>query len=239
MSTLQIGPNSAQTVELTDGVPATTVTVQVDPAVDGDSVQIMFRDLDTGHQIFAQREDMFRQTTQRRRLQGDTPQADSGEPHVERKITLAPGRYEVTLNGQGDLHLNSIEATGATATGRTVTIGGGAPKLVLHTASGRGLVTGVVTFHGSPDAGAMVLLIPATFGDPAGIDMPVRDQSNSDGSFEMSGVLPGGYILVAIDHGWDVNWSDPSTLKRYLMHGVALNIKTSAVLKEKIEALAP
>jgi hypothetical protein len=143
------------------------------------------------------------------------------------------------VNGTGDVHLASIEAAGATATGRTVAIEGGAPKLVLHTASGRGVVSGVVNFHGHPDAGAMVLLIPATFGDPSGVDLPGRDQSNSDGSFEISGVLPGGYILVAIDHGWDVNWSDPATLRRYLVHGVALEIKPPADLKERIEALAP
>jgi hypothetical protein len=235
LSTIQIGAGSPRTVDFSDGVPAANVTIKVDPAADQDNLQVSFRDLDTGHTTYAQRfQDLGRQMARRRNQAqgGDAPSPDAHAPRPDRTVSLPPGKYEVFLSGTGDVHLAIIEATGATATGRIVTIGSGAPKLFLHTASGRGTVTGIVNFKGQPDPGAMVLLVPATLGDPTGLDEPSRDQSNTDGSFEMTGMLPGGYILIAIDHGWDVNWSDPSTLRRYLMHGVPLEIKPGSDLKQ-------
>jgi hypothetical protein len=32
------------------------------------------------------------------------------------------------------------------------------------------------------------------------------------------------WTLLAIDHGWAVKWSDPSTLSRYLLHGVVVDL---------------
>ncbi len=85
----------------------------------------------------------------------------------------------------------------------------------------------------------MVLLVPATLGDPAGLNVTRRDQSNSDGSFDITNVLPGAYILVGIDHGWDVNWSDPATLRRFLMQGLPLDLTSAGDRKEKVEAQEP
>ena len=243
LSTIQVGGGSARTLDLSEGSPATNVTVRVDPAADLDSLQISFRDLQTGQVTYAQRiQDLRHQSLRRRRQSQDDSDSgppESGTPRPDRTVSLMPGTYEVFLNGIGDVYLAAIEAAGATAAGRTVTIAGGAPKLFLHTATGLGTVSGIVTSHGQPDAGAMVLLIPATLGNPSGIDLPSRDQSNTDGSFEMSGLLPGGYILVAIDHGWEVNWSDAATLRRYLMHGVPLDIKPGADVKQALQAQSP
>jgi hypothetical protein len=241
LSTLEIGEGSPRTVDLSDAVPAATVTVQVDPAADRDSLQISFRDLETGSTFYAQRSQNFgRQFPRRRgRPQNDPPTQLPTAPLADRTVSLPSGKYEVFLNGAGDLHLAGIDATGATATGRTITIGTGAPKLFLHIAAGLGTVTGFVNLQGKPDAGAMVLLVPATLGNLSGFDLPSRDQSNTDGSFELSGILPGGYILLAIDHGWEINWADPATLRHFLLHGVPIDIKPNSDLKQTIQAQSP
>ncbi len=66
-----------------------------------------------------------------------------------------------------------------------------------------------------------------------------QDQTNTDGSFDLANIIPGQYILVGIDHGWQINWGDPSTLRRYLMEGVPVDLKSSAVVKQNITAQAP
>lgn len=154
-------------------------------------------------------------------------------------VEVPPGRYEVVLNGKPDLRLTGITAQSATAVGRFVTVPSGDSALNLHVAEGRATITGFATTQGRPSVGAMVLLVPATLEDPAGLNIIRRDQTNTDGSFDLNDVLPGEYILIAIDHGWQVNWRDPSTLRGYMMHGVPLDLTSSASVKQNIEAQAP
>jgi hypothetical protein len=154
-------------------------------------------------------------------------------------IEVPPGRYEVVLNGKPNLYLTGITAQSAEAVGRFVTVTSGSSTLNLHVADGRATVTGIATMGGKPSVGAMVLLVPATLGNPDSLNIIRRDQTNTDGSFDLNDVLPGQYILVAIDRGWQVNWKDPSTLRSYILRGVPVVLASTASLKENIEALAP
>jgi hypothetical protein len=120
-----------------------------------------------------------------------------------------------------------------------VTVGAGESTLTVHVASGRASLSGVATLDGKPAVGAMVLLVPITIEDPNSITVLRQDQTNTDGSFDLANVIPGQYILVAIDHGWQINWGDPSTLRRYLMQGVPVELKSSAIVKQNITAQAP
>ena len=242
---IQIPPNSARTIDLSQAILTTPVTIRIDPAADRPSLQIGFRDLENGRITYVEGLQGFGYRSPRRRLSAaNVPAALTSddlaqERHAARSVDLKPGRYEVILSGIDDLHLTSIEATGAAATGRTVTINGGSPALTLHVASGRANITGFVRSHGAAIKGAMILLVPATLGDPSGFDILRRDQSNTDGSFEMQNVLPGTYILVAIENGWNVNWQDPSTLRRFLMRGTPLDLNAARDRSETIEAQLP
>jgi hypothetical protein len=158
---------------------------------------------------------------------------------ADRVIEVPPGRYEVVLQGRGNVFLTGLTAKGAETAGRYVTVGAGDSTLTVHTASGRASVSGVASLDGKPVVGAMMLLVPVTIEDPNSITMLRQDQTNTDGSFEIANVIPGQYILVAIDHGWGINWGDPSTLRQYLMQGVPLELKSSAVMKQNIAAQAP
>jgi hypothetical protein len=154
-------------------------------------------------------------------------------------MELPPGRYEVVLQGQPNIFLTGLAAKGAETVGRYVTVGAGDSTLTIHVASGRASLSGVATLDGKPCAGAMILLVPITIEDPNSISFLRQDQTNTDGSFGLENVLPGQYILVAIDHGWQINWGDPATLRRYLMQGVPVELKPSAMMKQNIAAQAP
>jgi hypothetical protein len=51
-----------------------------------------------------------------------------------------------------------------------------------------------------------------------------RDQSDSDGTFTLSGVVPGRYTLMAIEDGWDLEWADPGVLQKYIAGGETVEI---------------
>ena len=239
-ATVRIAENSAHVLDASQATLGVAVSVKIEPEAESSSLQISFRDLENGHVSSIQSPRSLGGARGGRggRDGGDSIPAKSGDG-ANRTIDLQTGRYEVFLNGGGDVHLVSIDAKGATAVGRTVTITSGAPVLTLHIAHGRASVTGFVQSRGKPVEGAMVLLVPATQGDPSGLEKMRRDQSNTDGSFDITGVLPGAYILVAIDHGWDVNWADPTTLRRFLMRGLPLDLSTAGEQKETLEALLP
>jgi hypothetical protein len=156
----------------------------------------------------------------------------------ETGFQVPPGRYEINSGGRGDTYLTGISAQGAEVAGRFVTFHGGDVTLTLHTASGHATVTGMTTFDGKPSIGAMVLLVPAGLDDPGSFATVVLDQTNTDGSFDLQNIIPGQYILIAINHGWNVNWKDPATLRRYLMQGVPLELRSGQNLKQNITTQA-
>jgi protocatechuate 3,4-dioxygenase beta subunit len=161
------------------------------------------------------------------------------DPGADRTMEVPPGRYEVVLQGKPELYLTGITAKGAEAAGRYVTLPGGASTLTLHLASGRATVTGVAVFQDKPSVGALALLVPTTIDDPNSLRILRRDQTNSDGSFDLADVIPGQYILVVIDHGWEINWSDPSTLRSYLTQGIPVDLASGANVKQNVSAQAP
>jgi hypothetical protein len=172
----------------------------------------------------------------RRRFQ---PDAKPTEDSPERHLTVPAGQYQVTLAGDPDLYLTTVTLKGAAIASRVVTLPGGPATLTLNVARGRASVIGHAVLVGKPVDGAMVMLVPTTFGQPGAIDLLRRDQSNTDGSFELADVIPGNYILFAIDRGWTVNWHDPATLNRYLVHGTPLSLQPRSKVQQEIPAQAP
>ena len=164
---------------------------------------------------------------------------DQREPNADRTIEVPPGRYEVVLQGRPNIFLTGLTGKGAETAGRYVTVGAGESTLTIHVATGRASLSGVATLEGKPSGGAMILLVPITIEDPNSITVLLQDQTNTDGSFELANIIPGQYILVAIDRGWQINWGDRSTLRRYLTQGVPVDLKSSAIVKQNITAQAP
>ena len=81
---------------------------------------------------------------------------------------------------------------------------------------GQGQVTGVVEY-GKPGAGVMVLLVRKS-GQEMEEDSRL-DESDSDGTFSLGGIVPGDYVLLAIKDGWDLEWSKSEVLRPYYPRG--------------------
>jgi len=87
-------------------------------------------------------------------------------------------------------------------------------------------VEGYVRREGQPVPGVFVALVPADADtDP---DLFRRYQSDLDGSFTFNNVVPGNYIVIALDDpAEDLRWTDISTLMKYLQHGIPLSVSAN------------
>jgi hypothetical protein len=138
---------------------------------------------------------------------------------------FAAGTYEVVMSSGDDLFIRRVTATGAKVAGRMLHISGLDPvKLSIVVGAGTGKIEGVALRDGKPQSGAMIVLVPQ---DPEN-NLPLfrRDQSDSDGSFTLSPVLPGRYTLLALENGWDLHWGDVAVLKPFLANGEPIVVDT-------------
>lgn len=158
--------------------------------------------------------------------------ASQGEINV--KYGVPAGAYEVGIVDNSGLFLKNLSATGATATGRTIAIRSGARvHLMISVARGEGQITGTALLEGKPSAGAMIVLVPA---DPVHNQILfVRDESDSDGTFTLSRVIPGNYKLLAVKNGWELEWTNPSALKDYLKRGLAIEVQPNGKYDLKVD----
>ncbi len=238
---VEVSANSTRTVDLSAPPhDVAKITVHFDGAVESDSssrggrnggLRVSLVDMDTHRGSFSTNSFEGGGVALARR--------ETREPDGDPTIEVPPGRYEVVLQSRANLFLAGLTAKGAETSGRYVTVAAGESSLTVHVASGRASLSGIATMDGKPSVGAMILLVPITIEDRDSITVLRQDQTNTDGSFSLANVLPGQYILVAIDHGWGVNWGDPSTLRRYLMQGVPIELKSSAIVKQDVTAQAP
>ena len=164
---------------------------------------------------------------------------DEDQPERERAVFLSPGRWEVHTPAFSTAYLISMQATGASSREATLDVTEKPVTLTLQMASGRGEIAGIAAQDGKPTEAAMVLLVPATLGEPGSVAEIQRDQTNTDGSFTLRGVVPGKYILLAIDRGWGVKWRDPATLAGYLAGGVPVEVTPKGRIQRNVTALEP
>lgn len=142
---------------------------------------------------------------------------------------LPAGTYEVGLSNESAYQVSSLEALGATVSRRTIDAPVDQPvKLTVHLSEAKCSVGGFALKDGKPFAGAMLLLVPQ---DPSPNPAQFhRDQSDSDGSFYMAPIFPGRYTLLAIENGWDLEWSNPAVLAKYLPHGLPVELLPNAAV---------
>jgi hypothetical protein len=103
----------------------------------------------------------------------------------------------------------------------TIAAGSTASISVAATA-GSIVVQGITKRAGKPFAGAMVVLVPKDV--EGNRDLFRRDQSDLDGTFSLRDVTPGKYTLVAIENGWDLDWSQAEVIAVYARHGRAMEV---------------
>jgi len=138
------------------------------------------------------------------------------------------GLWTLTVrNGYGyEVPVLSLTQNGRTRTGNRLQLREGATNVVVAVNPGRFRLKGLVRQAGKPLAGAMIMLIPADLRQiPALIR---RDQSDSDGSFELGSILPGKYTVVALTGAWQLDWTRAEELIRYLPAGKSVFISESS-----------
>ncbi len=141
---------------------------------------------------------------------------------------ISAGRHEVTVSGPSRPYsIKQISVEGATISGHALTLPAGASASVsLTVVAGSSNIEGIAKRGGKPVAGAMVVLVPRNFQkDPeANRELFRRDQSDLDGTFSLPNVVPGSYTLLAIENGWDLDWSQPTAIAPYLPHGSMIEV---------------
>src|SRR5438034_2703938 len=150
-----------------------------------------------------------------------------GEAHLPQ---IPAGRYEVLVWNFGKPYsIAQISSHDVEVYGHMLNVPAGSTVSVSVTViTGMGNVQGFVNRAGKPLAGAMVLLVPK---DPTTTpDLFRRDQTDLDGSFQLNSVVPGSYTIVAIQNGWDVDWSQPATLAPYISKGQAVEIRDNRTI---------
>jgi protocatechuate 3,4-dioxygenase beta subunit len=137
---------------------------------------------------------------------------------------IAPGKYEVlAFAPQGEFSVVRIASQGREASGHALDVEAGASITVsLLLAGGAVNVEGFAKRGGKGAPGAMVVWVPK---DPESHrDLFRRDQSDQDGSFSLRSVIPGSYTIVAIENGWDLDWSRPGVIGHYAKHGQTVTV---------------
>jgi protocatechuate 3,4-dioxygenase beta subunit len=144
------------------------------------------------------------------------------------------GNYELMIIEPQALFIRSLTSSNAKTSGRSLEIATAQDVTVTINASkGSGRITGVAFKKDKPAPGVMIVLAPLDLkGNPA---LFRRDQSDSDGTFTLNVVVPGRYMLMAIEDGWDLEWADPNVLQKYIAGGetvqIAPNQKTDVSVK--------
>lgn len=143
-------------------------------------------------------------------------------------LDIPPGKYDllaatptndyavtrITING-GQRNDHNLEIVAGSTIEGTVTLVGG-----------QTIVQGIAKHDGKGAAGAMIVLVPT---DPqAHGELFRRDQSDLDGTFNLGTVIPGEYTIVAIENGWDLNWSQPGVIAHYLPKGRKVVVASTA-----------
>jgi protocatechuate 3,4-dioxygenase beta subunit len=145
-----------------------------------------------------------------------------GEMNSTREVTfadLAPGNYDVVVGAASRAYsVISMMENGARVSGHSLTVPAGANlALSMSVVGGTADVNGIALRAGKGAAGAMVVLVPKN--PDANHELFRRDQSDLDGTFTFHSVIPGAYTVIAIENGWDLDWSKPAVILRYATHG--------------------
>ncbi|MGA8528742.1 MAG: carboxypeptidase-like regulatory domain-containing protein, partial [Acidobacteriaceae bacterium] len=132
----------------------------------------------------------------------DTPASTDGSFDLH---AVPPGDYTVQVNTSGGiLDVVQMAASGAEVHGHRITIGTDSVLLAAMVSRGSVSISGFARRDGTGVGGVLVLLVPEHPQDNG--DLFRLDQSDSDGSFTLSRVLPGNYTLIAIENGWSMEW---------------------------------
>jgi len=138
----------------------------------------------------------------------------------EFKEEFSQGTYTLVVGGTTPHYLTNLTATGAKASGRQLEVGTKDVQLSVTVSGSFSDVSGFALLAGKRTPGMLVVLVPqGATKDTA----PIRfDQSDGDGSFALHNVAAGNYVLLAVDHAWNLAWANPDFLAQFISKGQAV-----------------
>lgn len=154
------------------------------------------------------------------RRESITATAARGAFHFQ---SVPPGRYAITVQGSGTrLSVLGVSAGARSRAGNTIAVADKPLQIAVTIAQSGMRVAGFARKERKGFAGAMVVLVPQELS--AVDELARRDQSDSDGSFLLRDVAPGQYTIVAIRDGWELDWSNPEVIRRFLPSGTPVKV---------------
>ena len=140
---------------------------------------------------------------------------------------VPPGNWALSASAQGNaLPVVAVWAGGGAIAGNQITVKDRPVSVVAIVSPTLTRVQGFARRGGKGVAGAMIVLIPEQ--RSAYRALARRDQSDSDGSFNLRDVPAGRYTVVAIEDGWKLDWTDREAIARYLPQGVSVTVSDQA-----------
>lgn len=152
---------------------------------------------------------------------------------------LAPGKYDVLAGSRPKAYsVVQMSSDSGVIAGHTLNVTAGASMTItLSLVGGTVNVEGFARRAGKATSGAMVVLVPKN--PESNRELFRRDQSDQDGSFLLRSVIPGSYTIVAIENGWDLDWSRPGVIEHYAKQGQTITVtdhtETTMHLTEQVE----
>jgi hypothetical protein len=213
--------------ELTQGDPPRIVDLdatesqQMDPAL-GTPTQTVAGTLRTGSGPALTEQDnliLELRDSERRR----SPIQTAGNRGAFNFAPVPPGTWELWAWGSGrQLQITSITIGNRTHAGNLLTVRDRPLSITVMVSQGETRVQGFAKKDGKGLPGAMVVLVPRDMSAFEGLVR--RDQSDSDGSFSLRDVIPGQYTVVAIEDAWEMDWSRPEVIGRFLPRGISVTV---------------
>jgi hypothetical protein len=183
--------------------PSLTGTVSVDGGAAGNGLAIVLKSAETGMAV-------------------SSPVA-GGKFSIP---AMPPDHYQVALAGADDMYLKTWSVEGGYREGDTLEIPAGAQaRLKISAAGGAARISGTVTRHEHPLAGALVVL------SPGGRAV----EADSDGGYEFRGLPPGAYDLFAVEDGADLEYADLSAIQPYLAHAKKVRVAAGEAHTERLD----
>ena len=136
---------------------------------------------------------------------------------------VPPGVWGLSVSTLGNtLPVVSVLTGGSPIPGNQITIKDRPVAVVATVSPSSSQVRGFARLDGKGVAGVMVVLAPR---QPSAYRALVRrDQSDSDGSFSLRDVPAGQYTVVAIEDGWNLDWTERDNIARYLPGGRTVTV---------------
>ncbi len=147
-------------------------------------------------------------------------QAHGGQFTID---AVPAGQWAVMATGTGTMiPVVAVSAGAVQHAGNVVTLRDRGADLVVTLSDAETRVEGFARKNGKGLAGAMIVLLPRN--RALWQSLTRRDQSDSDGSFALQNVAPGEYTVVAIEDGWQIDWTSPEAMARYLPGGTSVTV---------------